>query len=68
MLQTHVFGVVTPPGVLTFHPYAKLVPPWSAAAIVAMESSELPHSWAVYHSGTLCLDCISQLSWSGAAT
>lgn len=25
MLQTHVFGVVIPPGVLTFHPFAKLL-------------------------------------------
>lgn len=46
MLQTHVFGVVIPPGVLAFHPFAKLLPPWGAAAIVPIESSELPHSWA----------------------
>lgn len=46
MLQTRMFRVVIPPGVLTFHPYAKLLPPWKAAAIVSMESSELPRSWA----------------------
>lgn len=65
MLQSHVFGVVIPPGVLTFHPCAKLLPPWIAAAIVPVEPSELPHSWA---STQVLSAWIVLPSYPGAAT
>lgn len=64
MLQNTVFGVIIPPGVLTSHPYAKLLPPWIAAGIVPIRDA----TFLSIHSGTLCLDCASQLSRSGAAT
>lgn len=43
----HSVGAVIPPGVLTFHLHAELLPPWTAAVQAApVESPELPRSWA----------------------
>lgn len=62
----HCVGVVMPPGVLTSHLYAQLLPPWTAAVQTALQSHTRAAVFVGICSGTHCWGSYSELSvsWS----